>query len=109
MALAAATHAEAAVGTETGAQRRAQRERLLARQEAVRVLKTAHEGLVADEAEAREAGTEVKAAKAEVEAATVEARAAETRRTQGKPRSRRRSARCRWRRRRRAMRPTVPC
>ncbi|QDE80934.1 AAA family ATPase [Myxococcus xanthus] len=83
MALAAATHAEAAVGTETGAQRRAQRERLLARQEAVRGLKTAHEGLVADEAEAREAGTEVKAAKAEVEAATEEARAAETRRTQG--------------------------
>ncbi|QDF02542.1 AAA family ATPase [Myxococcus xanthus] len=83
MALAAATHAEAAVGTETGAQRRAQRERLLARQEAVRGLKTAHEGLVADEAEAREAGTEVKAAKAEVEAATAEARAAETRRTQG--------------------------
>lgn len=83
MALAAATHAEAAVGTETGAQRRAQRERLLARQEAVRGLKTAHEGLAADEAEAREAGTEVKAAKAEVEASTAEARAAETRRTQG--------------------------
>nr|WP_216611693.1 AAA family ATPase [Myxococcus xanthus] len=82
MALAAATHAEAAVGTETGAHRRAQRERLLARQEAVRGLKAAHEGLVADEAEAREAGTEVKAAKAEVEAATAEARAAETRRTQ---------------------------
>lgn len=83
MVVAAATHAEAAVGTETGAQRRAQREHLLARQEAVRGLKTAHEGLVADEAEAREAGTELGAAKAEVEAATAEARAAETRRTQG--------------------------
>ncbi|WP_141607735.1 AAA family ATPase [Myxococcus sp. AB022] len=83
MALAAATHAETAVGAETGAQRRAQRERLLARQEAVRGLKTAHEGLAADEAEAREADTEVKAAKAEVEAATADARAAETRRTQG--------------------------
>ncbi|WIG95003.1 AAA family ATPase [Myxococcus sp. SDU36] len=83
MALAAATHAEAAVGTETGARRRAQRERLLARQEAVRGLKAAHEGLVADESEAREAGTEVGAAKAEVEAAAAAARAAETRRTQG--------------------------
>nr|WP_275902280.1 SbcC/MukB-like Walker B domain-containing protein [Myxococcus vastator] len=83
MALAAATHAETAVGTETGARRRAQRERLLARQEAVRGLKAAHEGLVADEAEAREAGTEVGAAKAEVEAAAAEARAAETRRMQG--------------------------
>ncbi|WP_426757035.1 AAA family ATPase [Myxococcus sp. Y35] len=83
MALAAATHAEAALGTETGAERRALRERLLARQAAVRDLMSAHAGLVSDEAEAREADAEVTAAKAEADAATAEARAAEVRRTQG--------------------------
>ncbi|GHG67041.1 AAA family ATPase [Comamonas sp. JC664] len=82
MALAAATHAEATLGTETGAERRALRERLLARQEAARGLRVAHEGLVADEAEVRAATREVAAAKAEAESAAAEARAAESRRTQ---------------------------
>ncbi len=81
MALAAATHAETALGAEAGAERRALREQLLARQEAVRGLTSAHAGWVADEAEAREAGAEVATARAEAEATAAEASAAGARRS----------------------------
>jgi exonuclease SbcC len=82
MAQAAATHAEAAEGEEAGAGRRALREALLARQEALRALAAAREGWLSDEAEARDAGGEATAAKAEAEAASGEAREAAARRTE---------------------------
>ncbi|ATB45400.1 AAA family ATPase [Corallococcus macrosporus] len=83
MAQAAATHAEAALGTESGAERRALREALLARQEAVRRLTSAHEGLASDEAETREAAADEAAAKDEAEAAAAEAREAAERGSRG--------------------------
>ncbi|MCP3135780.1 AAA family ATPase [Pyxidicoccus xibeiensis] len=82
MARAAATHAEAAAGEEAGAERRALRESLLARQEVLRALEAAREGRLADEAEVRSAGSDALAARAEAEAAAGEAREASARRTE---------------------------
>ena len=81
-AQAAATHAEAAVGEESGAGRRALRESLLAAQEVLRVLESAREGLAASEDEARGAGSEASAARTAAEAAAAEVREAAARRSE---------------------------
>lgn len=82
MAQAAATHAEAAEGAEAGAARRALRESLLARQDVLRALEVAREGLTSEGAEVRTAEGEVAKAKAEAEAAGSEAREAAARRVE---------------------------
>lgn len=80
---AAATHAEAALGEGTGVERRVLRESLLTRQETLRGLEAARQGLCAGEAEAREVEREAQAARSEVEAASVAVREAEVRRLEG--------------------------
>ncbi|WP_163990248.1 AAA family ATPase [Pyxidicoccus caerfyrddinensis] len=82
MAQAAATHAEAAEGGEAGSARRALREALLARQDVLRALEVAREGLTSDGAEVRAAEGEATKAKAEAEAAEGAAREAATRRAE---------------------------
>lgn len=82
MAQAAATHAEAAEGGEAGAARRALREALLARQDVLRALEVAREGLTSDGAEVRAAEGEATKAKAEAEAAEAQAREAAARRVE---------------------------
>ncbi|MCY1016924.1 AAA family ATPase [Pyxidicoccus sp. MSG2] len=82
MAQAAATHAEAAEGGEAGAARRALRETLLARQDVLRALEVAREGLTSDGAEERAAEGEATKAKAEAEAAEGVAREAAARRAE---------------------------
>ncbi|RJS24217.1 nuclease SbcCD subunit C [Corallococcus sp. H22C18031201] len=80
MAQAAATHADAAVGEDTGAARRALRETLLARRDALRALETAHRG-ARDEGDAtRDAAREAHDAKAAVARADAEARDASSQR-----------------------------
>ncbi|AGC42357.1 nuclease SbcCD subunit C [Myxococcus stipitatus DSM 14675] len=80
---ATATHAETALGEGTGVERRVLRESLLARQETLRALEMARQGLCAGEAEATEAEREAQAAKGEVEAASLAVRDAEVRRVEG--------------------------
>jgi exonuclease SbcC len=82
MARAAATHAEAEVGEESAAWRRALREALLGRREVLRALEAAREALASDEAEARGAEAEATKARADAEAAAGEAREAAARRTE---------------------------
>ncbi|MFY2562419.1 AAA family ATPase [Corallococcus terminator] len=77
---AAATHAEASLGEGTGVERRVQRESLLARQETLRALESARQGLCAGEAEARDAAREAAAAQEESESASGAVRDAGTRR-----------------------------
>jgi len=69
-AQAAATHAEASLGEGTGVERRVQRESLLARQETLRALESARQGLCAGEAEAAAAAREATAAREETESAS---------------------------------------
>ncbi|XXF79056.1 AAA family ATPase [Myxococcaceae bacterium GXIMD 01537] len=76
MASAAAQHADASVGEEAGAARRALRDSLLARRDGLKVLEEARAGAaVAAQAE-REANEEAEAAGREAETAAVEAREA---------------------------------
>ncbi|MCP3164965.1 AAA family ATPase [Myxococcus qinghaiensis] len=69
-AQAAATHAEASLGEGTGVERRVQRESLLARQETLRALESARQGLCAGEAEAAASTREATAAQEESESAS---------------------------------------
>ncbi|HYH95550.1 AAA family ATPase [Hyalangium sp.] len=80
MAQAQVTHAEAAVGVDAGAARRALRKALLARQEALRALGVARDGAVTAAAVEQESGTEVEASRREAEAAAIEAQDAAARR-----------------------------
>jgi exonuclease SbcC len=82
MAQAAATHAEAAEGGEAGSARRALREALLARQDVLRTLEVAREGLNSDGAEVRAAEGEATKATGEAEAAEGTAREAAARRAE---------------------------
>jgi exonuclease SbcC len=75
-AQALATQAEAVVGEDSGAARRALRDSLLARQEALRTLRMAREGALAEAVAEREAGDEAEAARRRAEAAAAEAREA---------------------------------
>ncbi|MDC0710388.1 AAA family ATPase [Stigmatella sp. ncwal1] len=80
LAQATAVQAEAAVGEDAGAARRALRESLLVRQEMLRSLGTARAGVVSEAVAEREAFTEVEGARREAEAAKAEARDAAARR-----------------------------
>jgi exonuclease SbcC len=76
MAQATATHAEAVVGEDSGAARRALRDSLIARQELLRTLEAARQGALSEAAVEQEAGTEAETARREAEAAAAEAREA---------------------------------
>ncbi|WP_224364941.1 AAA family ATPase [Hyalangium versicolor] len=76
MAQATVTHAEAAAGEDAGAARRALREALLARHEALRVLGVAREGAVAEATEEQKSLEEAEVARREAETAAAEAREA---------------------------------
>ncbi len=81
-AQAAARHAEAAVGEDSGPARRMLRDSLLARQEALRALGTAREGAASAATAEREAVAEAEAARREAEAAASEARTAAARKVE---------------------------
>lgn len=72
-AQARATHAETAVGVDAGAARRELRKSLLARQDALRTLGKAQEGVAAAATAEQEARTEAEAAQREAETAAAEA------------------------------------
>jgi exonuclease SbcC len=82
MAQATATHAEAVVEADSGAARRALRDSLLARQEALRTLGEARQGALAEALAEQEAGAEAEAARREAEAAATEARQAAAQRVE---------------------------
>ncbi|NTX61144.1 AAA family ATPase [Myxococcus sp. CA051A] len=79
-AQAAATHAETSLGEGTGVERRVLRESLLARQETLRALELARQGLCSGEVEAREAAREAATAREESESASVAVRDSAVRR-----------------------------
>ncbi|WP_163869469.1 AAA family ATPase [Myxococcus eversor] len=81
-AQAAAAHAETSLGEGTGVERRVQRESLLARQETLRALESARQGLCAGGAEARDAAREAAAAQEESESASGAVRDAGMRRVE---------------------------
>ncbi|HLL03599.1 MAG TPA: AAA family ATPase [Myxococcaceae bacterium] len=75
-AQATATHAEALVGEDSGAARRALRDALIARQELLRTLEAARKGALDEAAAEQEAATEAETARRGAEVAAAEAREA---------------------------------